>query len=431
MRFINKLYSLLSQVRNPKLYSASIIYLLASFVGYGISFVQNFSFAFFLSVEFFGKVTILFSLFSTLYILFTLGLNSVVMRFFFDKKYAANERQFVSTIVVIWFFLGLCLCLLLIALGYFLILQRHFLLIDFYSEFLPILFGSFLFSFIEIFICFFIVKEEPLKYAISLVASRLTIFLLLHAAIYFFQESSFHFALSILFSGLTQFVIAFVIFRVYPVGEIDRSHVKEVTLYSLPLMLYALGGIGYSHGYRIVISNWLSLSNFAIFSFTAQVTQIYYLTASSSVTGFYPKAYKALEDSNGQVHSIDFYFRILLFLGLFLAVCVFPMGYLLLKYFKGGEYFEGTQILPVLFIGQFVFLLYGYNYILCTYYKKTAILTYSMLAGVTISILTAWALLPQSKLWGAALPTLAGLTVQFALSWFLVQRVSHKAVLLK
>lgn len=430
MRFIYKLYSLRHQVRNLKFYSASIIYVLASFMGYGISFVQNFSFAFFLSIEFFGKVTILFSLFSTLYVLFTLGLNSVVMRFFFDKKYAASERQFISTIVVIWGFFGLCLCLLLSLLGYFLILQRHFLLIDYYSEFLPILVGSFLFSFIEIFVCFFIVKEEPIKYAIGLVVSRLTIFLLLHASIYLFQESSFHFALSILFSGLAQFVIASIFFKVYPIRKVDKGHVREIVLYSLPLMLYALGGIGYSHGYRIVISSWLSLSNFAVFSFTAQITQIYYLTASSSVTGFYPKAYKALEDSNGQARSINFYFRILLSLGLFLAVCVLPVGYLLLKYFKGGQYFEGSKILPVLFIGQFVFLLYGYNYILCTYYKRTDILTYSMLAGVMVSLFTAWVLLPESRLWGAALPTLAGLTIQFMLSWFLVQRVSHKAVLL-
>ncbi|MCX8491779.1 MAG: hypothetical protein ORN54_11990, partial [Cyclobacteriaceae bacterium] len=67
-------------MRNSKSYKASIIYLLASFMGYGISFGQNFSFAFFLSVEFFGKTTILISLFSTLYVLFTFGLNSVVLR---------------------------------------------------------------------------------------------------------------------------------------------------------------------------------------------------------------------------------------------------------------------------------------------------------------------------------------------------------------
>ncbi|MCX8491996.1 MAG: oligosaccharide flippase family protein, partial [Cyclobacteriaceae bacterium] len=229
---------------------------------------------------------------------------------------------------------------------------------------------------------------------------------------------------------LTQFVLGCFFFKIFPINNLKRNHLKDILAYSFPLMLYALGGIGYSHGYRIIISNWLSLKDLAVFSFTVQIAQIYYLTASSSVTGFYPKAYKALEENQGQVKSVAFYFKILLSLGLLLGACIFPLSYLLLKYFKNGTYISGIQILPILFMGQFVFLLYGYNYILCTFYKETKILTYSMLAGVTVSLILAKILLNESKLWGAAIPMLSGLTVQFVLSWYLIRRVVFRRMLL-
>ena len=84
MKLFTILRKRVAQVINSPDLRASVIYITASVVGYGIVFLQNFSLAYFLSVEFFGEITLIISLFSTLYVLFTFGLNAVLQRFYFD-----------------------------------------------------------------------------------------------------------------------------------------------------------------------------------------------------------------------------------------------------------------------------------------------------------------------------------------------------------
>jgi O-antigen/teichoic acid export membrane protein len=395
----------------------------ASSLAYGIVFIQNFSIAYFSSVNFFGEVSLLISLFSTLYIIFTCGLNAVVVRFFFDKKYNEDQKALISNITSLWLIFGVILMLFLLIAGYFTLVWRKILPLNYYSEFIPVVLGAFFYSSTEIFPSIFIAREKPQKYAILLILSRATIFLLLHATIFVVGESSTYVATSLLLSGLVMFaVIAFVV-QAIPVFPVNKLYVKEIFAYAFPLMIYALGGIGYSHGYRIIISTWLSYQDLAIFTLASQISLVYYLTASSWLTGFSPKAYMALETHHGNPAAIRFYIKLLLAIGLGLGIVIIPVSYLFLTYFKDGAFYSSVSILPFLLLGQFFFLLYSYNYVLATFYKETKILTYSMFAGVIVSLFLAFFLVKQVNLWGAAVPIMCGLFVQFLVSLILVQRV--------
>jgi len=428
MKLYNRLYSdFLSIKKSPEL-KKSIIYILASGIGYGIVFIQNFSLAYFLSINFFGKISLMISLFSTLYVLYTFGLNAVVLRFFFDKNHGSDRKKFISHIVSLWLFLGGILTIFFLILGYECLVIEHYFQLDYAREFLLIVFAAFLFSFTEIFPNLFIVEEKPLHYAAYLILSRASTFILLHVGIYFFGESSFHISLMLLLSSLGLCVAGILVFNVFPIVSLKKKELKEILFYAFPLMIYALGGIGYSNGYRVIISNWLSYKEIAVFSLSSQIASVYYLAASSSMTGLYPKAYKRLEESQGQPQSIRFYFRTLIYVGLGLQLIILPAAYVFLLYFKSGSFFPAFQILPILLLGQFIFFLYGYSYILCTYYKKTKVLTYSMFAGVATSLMLANFFLSKNTLWGAALPITCGLFVHFLISLIVIRRIANKAL---
>jgi O-antigen/teichoic acid export membrane protein len=248
----------------------------------------------------------------------------------------------------------------------------------------------------------------------------------LHLTVFIFGESSTHAAIALCLSGLFMFVVVAVAAQVFPLIRINRIRLKEIFFYAFPLMIYALGGIGYSHGYRVIISTWLRYDDLAMFTLASQISMVYYLAASSSITGFAPRAYKALEEQQGDPRAIRFYFKILLAIGLGMGVLVVPASYMFLLFFKGGAFYNSTLILPMLLLGQFFFLLYNYNYILSTFYKETNILTYSMVAGVSVSLILAVILVEKENLWGAAIPVTCGLFIQFVTSLILVRRVVKK-----
>lgn len=419
----------LSRFRNSAEFRKSIIYIISSSLGFGIVLIQNFSLAFFTSVPFFGKITLLISLFSTLYVIFTFGMNAVVMRYYFDKTYASQGRRLTSNIATLWFLIGILMVGVFLLLGYKILAVENFLPIDYYTEFIPILIGAFLFSSTEIFPNLFVAREEPFYYALALIGSRLTIFVLLHISIYFYGESSQNVSLMLLFSSLILFVASVAIFKLYSFTALSRKDLNEILRYAFPLMIYALGGIGYSHGYRVIISKWLTYEDLALFTMANQIAMVYYLTAASSVIGFQPRAYKALEEQSGHPRAIRFYFRLLLLAGLGLALVVAAAAYIFLNYFKDGSFGSAFKIVPVLLSGQFIYFLYGYTYILCTFYKKTVLLTYSMVAGVSTSLILTGFLLDTSSLLGAAVPVVCGILVQFLLSLMTINKVAHKAAL--
>lgn len=412
MRLLDKLRNDFLKFKSSAELKKSLIYTAASAGAYGIVFIQNFSLAYFVSIDFFGKISLIISLFSTLYVIHTLGLNSVVLRYNFDTRFISDRKKFISSIISIWFPIGLVLTILFLIIGAR-IISNDFLNLDYWSEFVPIVIGAFAFSIIEIFPQIFVVDEKPINYAISLVLTRLAIFIALHLAVVFFGESELAISMGLLSASLCLLVACILVFRVLPIVRVNLNDVKEIFVYTLPLMIYSLGGIGYSHGYRVIISSQLSLQDLAIFTIGSQIASTFYLASSSSVMGLQPKAFQRLEENEGNPDSIRFYLRALIYVGLIYFVTIYAVAYLFLVYFKNGIFMPAFKILPILLGGQFVFFLYGYNYLLCAFYRNTRVLTYSMLMGVTTSLILAYLLLNDSILWRAALPIFCGFLIQF------------------
>jgi len=322
--FFRRLYESFFKLKSSSEFRKSAIYFSASSIAYGIVFVQSFSIAYLSSTDFFGRVTLLISLFSTLYVIYTCGLNAVVIRFYFDNRYSTRLQSFISHISYLWVLFGIIITLLLLILGYTFLEWKKLLPFSYYSEFIPIVLASYFYSSTEIFPSIFIAQEKPFKYAFFLISSRFVIFGLLHVAIFVIGESSFFVAMALLFSGLFMFALNILIIKSFPTFEIDRIHIKEIFMYSFPLMIYALGGIGYSHGYRIIISSSLSFDEQASFTIASQIAMVYYLTAASVITGYYTKVYSALEKQNGDPRAIRFYLKLLFGIGLGVGIIVLP-----------------------------------------------------------------------------------------------------------
>src|SRR5690606_6955173 len=112
----------------------------------------------------------------------------------------------------------------------------------------------------------------------------------------------------LLCSGASVFIVGLFFYPIFPLADFKKAELKSIIKYAFPLMVYALGGIGYSHGYRVIVSNSLSFKDIAVFSMVNQIVMVYYMASSSSVTGLYPKVYKTLESNQGNPRSIRFYF---------------------------------------------------------------------------------------------------------------------------
>lgn len=426
MNLLDQIKTKLFQLKNSPELRKSFIYIATSAIAYGIVFVQNFTLAFILPTSFFGKLSLIISLFTTLYTVLTFGLNAVALRFYFNKDYEEDPHKLVSHIGTMWVLLSSVLIVVLLVSGYWVLYINHILPIEFLSEFIIVVFAAWLFSFSEIFSNFFIASNRPWKYAVYLVSSKLLLFILLHASVLIIEPTPSLICISLFMYGALLFLAGVLVFKIFPVSKPTSDELKAIFLYSFPLMIYSLGGMGYSHGYRLIISKWLNLEQMAVFSMANQIASAYYLAAASSITGLYPKAYNHLKDSDGNPHSIRFYLKSLIIVGIGFLILIVPVSYLFLKFFKSGSYFSAFEILPILLAGQFVFFIYGYNYILCTFYNRTNILTYSMFAGVGTSLILAFFVFGRSDLVSISIPVLMGFIAQFTYSSIAVNRIPRQ-----
>ena len=136
MSSITKLKEDLIKIKQTPELKKSIIYLIATVFSYGIVFIQNFSLAYFLPIPLFGEVSLIISLFSTFYVLYTFGLNAVVLRFHFDKKYHNDRPKLISNILSIWFIMGIILTAILLVMGYMILVVFPHWQLDYFNKYI-------------------------------------------------------------------------------------------------------------------------------------------------------------------------------------------------------------------------------------------------------------------------------------------------------
>ncbi|MBI5482357.1 MAG: oligosaccharide flippase family protein [Deltaproteobacteria bacterium] len=395
---------------------SSVVFLAVIVVGFGITTLQNFYFAYVTDEHLFGEITLLLATFLTLNTLFLAGLESAIIRFYFDRDAFASRSSLLSHLAAFWAVSAGLLLVPLLAGGYLVLQVYHLVPLRFFPDYVVITVGSLCFSFVGVFQNVYIASKEPWNYGLLLIVSRLLLFVGLAVALPAAGGSTTMMCVGALAAALLSMVVSIPVLRLFPLAAVDPKRVLRLASYTVPLGLNSLGGLGFSHGYKVILASSLTFRDLGLYNIATQFSSAFYLVASSLLNAYTARAYSALEQDGGRRRAIRFYLVVVVAIGLLIGVVSIPATYVFLIYFKHGAFRPSFGLAAVLIAGQFAFLLSSYPYILITHVKRTVYIGVATVAGVAATLVIAHFLLGPLGTYGAAIATSLGLGVLAATS---------------
>jgi O-antigen/teichoic acid export membrane protein len=407
---------------------SSLVYLGAVVLGYGITILQNFVFAYLVDAEQFGRITVLLTTFLTLNTFFLGGLDSAVIRFHFDRTLFDSRHDLLAHLALLWFLYGIGMSLLVVGVGYVVIERMGLLPLHFFPDYVMLVAGAWLFSFAAVFQNTYIATKEPWRYGFVLVSSRTILFAGLYLWLARDPDALGGMCFGAALAAAVAALVAAGMLRIRTQGKLRLSKVLRLLPYTVPLAGNTIGVLGFSNGYKVIISTSLPLRDLAMFHIASQFSTGFYMVSSSLLNGFTARVYRALEVTRGHRSSIRFYVRTILWTGVLVFGAGIPCAIVVLQLFKGGQYATSWPLMVILSGAQFIFLVSAYWYATITYRKKTVFLTYATTAGVVTTLVAAFVLLPRFGMYGAALATLLGMSVLTTTSAWGARRLSRTPV---
>jgi len=387
---------------------------LVSILGFGITFLQNFFFAAILDKESFGKIFLITTLFSTFSYLSVFGLDTTIFKYYFDKKF---EKKYDLQIAIFytWLLLSSGLLIILLPLGYILINYFQFDLLEFNSQYILLVISGVLFSFFLIYQQYFVASKQLSSYFLSSFGVRAVLLIFNLGSIWIFGPSVDFFIKSYFVSTLILFLLSVYSLGFFKIRQPEgKNSLREILLFSTPLIFNGLISISFTNGYRILLSTLIPFGSLAVFGIISQISSAYYIGLSSLVLPHNASAYQYLQDvGKDSARKIPFYRRKLIKLGLIGFGGTLLVAFILLSHFKSGLYFDGFKVLPILLIGQFFFLMYSHEHIILSHWERTSRITFSTLIGILVMLLSFYFLVTWLGLLGACVVSLIGYLSQY------------------
>lgn len=389
-------------------YSFSVV----SLAGFGVNFIQSFIFAAILDKEFFGELFLVFSLFSTFSYLFVFGLDTAVFRFFFDANFA-DKANLKFSIFITWLRYSAVLMVVLLIAGYVAIELLDYRFVVFHTEYIALVVSGLFFSFGLIAQQYFVAAKNVWMYAVVSVGSRLLVLGANIAAILLFEPSVSSVVYSYFIATSIFFVAAIFVFGLVRWFKPADGLLTEVRTFSLPLIVNAVFSIGFTNGYRVLISIWMTFANLAVYGIISQISMAYYIGLTALILPYNARAYKFLNEHPDMKNVPELRAKCMQF-GLSGVAAMLVVAYVFLMYFKDGIYLEGYRFLPILLVGQFFFVMYSHEYTVLSFLKRTRQITYATLTGILLILGTFWFFVSSWQLLGACLAILIGYFGQYS-----------------
>jgi O-antigen/teichoic acid export membrane protein len=308
--------------------------------------------------------------------------------------------------------------------GYIVIVHFGYNAIHFNHEYVLLVISGILFSFFLIYQQYFIAAKRILPFTISTFGARAIVLIFNLASIFFFRADPQHFIYSFFIGTLVIFFALLLFVDISKALAPKSEQTRAILSFSLPLTINSLISISFTNGYRVLISALIPFGSLAIFGLISQIAMAYYIGLTSLILPFNSSAYQYLEEQKGQVNRVPSYRKRCLILGITGIVCTLGISFFLLKFFKGGIYFEGFQMLPILLAAQFLFLLYSHEYIVLSYFNKTSKITLATLIGVLLILMTFYPLISSIGVWGVCIASLLGYSGQYFSAFFFSKKLT-------
>lgn len=299
-------------------------FLFYNILGNVFTFILNFSLPFFLTADGYGYFALIFSVFNLGAAFFTFGFDATIIKFSVDNSKGDN---LLKNCLLAWAILTLISLTVLLIISYYLTTLDLFE-ITFFSL-IQVLFASSLISFQRIVLSYYIGKEEIKKYGIIFLLNKIIQFLLFLITVIFINNVIILALFPTLFLLQSILIIFTVLYierkRIFELHS-SKSEVLKLIKFTLPLSINTFGNFGYSYGFNVIVSPFLSLSQLGVLNIFNQLSSIASMTINALNNGYLPLFYRDLTTKSKD--AISYYFKYIAQNSIPIIIIVFIIGFI-------------------------------------------------------------------------------------------------------
>lgn len=376
----------------------------------------------YMSVQEYGIVNSVLSVGSIFSMLYLLGLDGALMRFYYDYKEEEKQKVFISTLWIYLFIHTLILTSLLLAFGDG-FSSLIFKSIPFEPFVKLMLFNCFFSTFTVIPLTIFRMREQSIRFGVfSLLATAVNISFILYFVVFLRQGAE---------GNLKAYVFTNAVFSIIYLVMIGKnlklkfslSILKEGLKYGVPLIPHGIGAWVLNVSDRVFIERYRSLTEVGLYSLGYQFGLLLDYVLGGINKAYVPFFFKtAAENENAPSifeDVIKYYSVFILSLGL--GIALFSKEIILLLA-SNKQYLEAYKIIPFI---TMVSVLHGFYYMSVNsvfYVKKTKILAVTTGTSAVINASLNFILVPRYGMNGAIFTTLVAYAFLFVLTYYTGQK---------
>lgn len=368
----------------------------------------------------YGYMTILLGFLSMLYIL---GLDGALTRFYYEYEEKGEEKKLISTI---WIFL----------LGYNLIVSIVLAFLG--KDFSRIILGEIPYDpyfKLLIIICFFAtfasvplilfrLREQSLKFGLfNIITTFVNIFFIFYF-VSFKGQGAEGYLKAMLFTNIV-FSIIYLVINIKNLGlNFSVDIAKNALKYGIPLIPHAVGAWVLMSSDRYFLNIYTSKADLGLYTLAYQFGMlVYYLIVAINkayVPFFFKTANEEKENAPRIFKEIIKYYSVFI-ISIGVGLALFAKEIIIIMA-SNKEFYAAYKIVPL--IG----LAYVFNgfYYMCVngifYSKKTYILPFSTGASAVVALVLNFILIPRYGIYGGAIATIAAYFALFAITYVFSQK---------
>lgn len=357
---------------------------------------------------------------SFLSILYSLSINSAVIRFYVDYKEDKNKlKEFWGTCIVF-------VTLNSIALTTIFIIFRSQLLepmakgVDFFPYILLGMISITLNPIYTIFQSTLQAKEESKVYAKNNLLYFVVNLALNILFVVVLRIGAVGVLLSLAITDVIFFIYTVIKFIPRVVLKIKYMYLKQALKYSLPLLPHSLSGWAVSMLDRLFLNRYNGLQSPAIYSTGAQFGNIINVLTTAVNQAYVPWLFQKLKNKKENEKEIVLMSEVLTIFYAFLAMGMSLFGPEIFKIIVDKAYFEGWKVIPLL---SFAFVFNGIYYFFVNplFYNKKGVkfIAIGTFTGAILNSILNVILIPKFDIIGAATASLVSMMISCILVYFI------------
>lgn len=360
----------------------------------------------YMSTEEYGIVTTVLTVGSIFSMLYILGLDGALMRFYYDYKEKEKQEVFISTIWIYLFIHSIILTTILLFLGSD-FSGFIFKSISFDPFVKLMLFNCFFSTFTVIPLTIFRMREQAFKFGLfSILTSIVNISFIVYFVVFLKNGPEGNLTAYVMTNAIFSLIYLTILFKDIKF-KFSVQILKEGLKYGIPLIPHGIGGWVLNASDRLFLERYRTLSEVGLYSLGYQFGLLldYFLGGiNKAYVPFFFKTANENKNAPSIFEEILKYYSVFVF-SLGLGIALFAKEAILILSGR-PEYYEAYKIIPFI---TMVSILHGFYYMSVNsvfYAKKTNTLALTTGASAVINASLNIVLVPKYGMYGAVFTTL-------------------------